>query len=345
MPDTPSISRRLVLGVLAGSALTGCSLRLENDAPLPGTKASPAPDTGPLRQIRTRLVAARDAAAADVEHRQDAQKALNLHREQLTRLDATLEGLGVKNLPRDATSSASASSTSAPSASSTPALGASHATTPATVAHRDSASSTASSSGAASSPSSSTPPNSTWTRAEAAWVSPATTTVLSHVSRASRPLAMAIAARSLACLAPLHVKAEWPDAMTVPADAAGELRRGLEAAIELQEWVAATTPLDGRADVTWRLDGLYAARSTVDAAGTSTASTTPTPPQHPASSSDAGARTRAALAHVVSACATGAAFAASPADVAGLLACWSHAVACLQQLGQGQGAFPGLSAG
>lgn len=86
-----TLSRRTLL---AGVTLTlaGCSLRLEKDAPLPGPKATAGSDTKPLEAVRDQLRGV--VASAEADNASWAHTSLGVHRSQLTRLDATLKGLG-----------------------------------------------------------------------------------------------------------------------------------------------------------------------------------------------------------------------------------------------------------
>lgn len=331
------VTRRTLLGAsfaVLGTSLAACSLRLEDDAPLPGPKASPAPDAGPLKAVRARLLTACEAAQHESTDAA-AKTAAGLHDTQLTRLDATLEGLGATPLPPVPT----ATSTAAPSPSSTGASpSAGGPTSPATA----SASTTRPTGATSPSPTSSAP--TAWTRAEASWTSSAALGDLTRVSQASRPLAMSIAARSLATLPSTTPAPEWPDALALHPSTAKAVSSPLAAAVAAQEWVAAKTPLLQREPLVPRLHWLYAATSLVDAADSTPASASPEPLRRFTDVAAANRFTQTALLNIISACAGAAATQLDVNQAAGLLYVWSNAVATAQSMGSTQGPFPGLAA-
>lgn len=324
--DHRPLARRTVLGALIAMPLAGCAVRFEDDAPLPGPKAKAAPDTKPLEQARVWLVDAMSAAEKETTHTAEASAAQTLHRQHLTRLDATLKGLGAKNLP-------SVTATSTPTASST--------TSPKPSAKASSSSSPAPPS-ASSSTSSTTGRTSAWTSAESVWATSRATDVIARVSATSRPLVMSIAAASLAAVTAVDVTPRWPSDITMPRTD-GTLLSALDAVIDALEWSAARTDPTKRDEVSAQLAWAYAARSRTQAAMPVGAGGKRQVWRSYTSQNDARNVARNAALGVTSAAAKDVKEARTGREAGGMLFAWSGAVSVARQLGDKPRPFPGLA--
>lgn len=126
MSERTRTSRRAVLLGLAGFGLTGCSIRLEKDAPrVPGVPTQKPPrDAAVLRELVRRLYTVRDAAQGDPRGKSAGLDAL--HEAQLDRVTKVAASGGIE-VPEPTASpspsatlpSATASSASAPATDST----------------------------------------------------------------------------------------------------------------------------------------------------------------------------------------------------------------------------------
>lgn len=324
--DRPSPARRTVLGALLLTPLAGCGLRLENDAPLPGPKAGPSRDVEPLTKVREWLAAAMSGAQTENEHHAQAVAAMALHRTQLPRLDATLEGLGAKDHPRVTPTDAPAAPASSSSSRST-----TSAAKPSTSAPPSAPPSSASPNGRAT----------TWTTAESIWATASAAQVLALLQTPSRMLAMSIAAASLASLTPAHITPHWPSDITMPTTD-GALLTALQSAIDALEWAAARTEITARTDVTAQLGWAYAARSLTEAAMPLDKGGRRPPWRAFTSLAQAHDVARKAALAVTSAAAKHAPSARTANETAGMLYVWSGAWGLATHLGERHRPFPGL---
>lgn len=321
-----ALARRTFVAAALTVPLAGCGLRLENDAPVPGPKAEPAPDTKPLEQVRAWLVEAMTAAERESVHHDEAAAAQKLHNAQLDRIDATLKGLGATALP---SATATGTPTASPKPSSTPSGTAS--TSPGQVP--PSASPSASSTGEPTA----------WTKAESVWATSQAAAVLQRVSANSRPVALAVAAASLAGLSPADITIRWPSTIAMPRTD-GTLLTSLESVIDALEWSAARTEATKREDVTAQLEWAYAARSITQGAMPASSAGARPPWRSYTTQQQAQDVARKAALGVVSAAAKASTSTRRPAEAAGLLSVWSGAAAVAAQLGEPLRPLPGLSA-
>lgn len=347
MTRPPHLTRRAALGLTILFGSSACGLRLEHDSPLPGPKASSAPDSRPLAAVRAHLVDTMAAASRETTYAHEAAAVQPLHREQLRRLDATLKGLDAKNLPSatatsDPSVTASASASAGASASGASSPGSS---TPASSAPEAAASGSPSpsksSSAAGGASTSSSPASTTWTKAEAAWSNADMCRTLAAVSSHSRPLVVAIAARGLAAL-PHDAPAAWPeDAAVQPGTT---MLAPIERLIDALEWLTATTAVDDRGDLPKLLRRLYASRSLIEAGDLAGSGKASDAAQRYASAAEARKAADTASQALASACASAASTTPSARHVAGLLDVWATAIAAQQFAGSTSAAFPGLAA-
>lgn len=323
-----ALARRTFVAAALVAPLAGCGLRLESDAPVPGPKAEPAPDTKPLEQVRAWLVEAMTAAERETIHHAQAGTAQKLHNAQLDRLDATLKGLGATTLP-------SVTATGTPSAPPTSSSSSTPASTPSSTPEQvpPSASPSASPTGESTS----------WTRAESVWAGAQAAVVLQRLSRNSRPVALAIAAASLASLRPADITVRWPSTIAMPRTD-GTLLASVEAVIDALEWSAARTKLSAREEITAQLEWAYAARSLTQAGMPAQAAGKRAPWRTYSTHAQAHDVARKAALGVVSGAAKVSSSTKSAHEAAGLLSVWSGAAAVAEQLGEPLRPLPGLSA-
>lgn len=327
MPDRRplDLTRRAALTAVL-LPLSACSLRLEDDAPLPGPKATAAADTSHLLEVRKSLVAAMHAAERETTFPTQARAAQTLHRSQLARLDATLAGLGAKNLPRVTATgdpvSPTPTRTRAASPTQTPPI--------------------PPSAGATATSTASTAPATAWIKSERAWAAERSLITLSQVDERSRPLAFAVAAAGLATVWPAKAEATWSSDIAMPSTRP-QLTAAVAEVVEALEWLAAKTPVDEREAATRRLTWAYAARSFAQA-GAATAQLSTPPVRRYTSPAKAQGIAANALRAVQAECVRSASAATTPQRAGGVLFTWSGAAAVAAELGVALGPFPGLAA-
>lgn len=345
LENGPSATTRRTLIVGASSLLlTGCSLRFQGNSHVPGPTATAPSDISPLQSVRAYLATTMTKCKAEETFAQQASATFTLHQQQLNRIDATLKGLGApaSALPPVQVTPAASSTTAVPTGPAS----AAKPTAPASTSHA-STSKMAHASSSSSSSTPSTPKPTAWTSAEFGWLGMVPT--FARISAHSRPLALSLAASSVASTMNTGLTTPWASSATIPADGSQALLSALAPAIAASEWLVAHTTGTARTPLANNVNWLYAARSMASASAAPASSGTPAPNATPApiwtfsSPADAQTMIRKALGNVLAACVNAAQSAANDHDCLGVLFIWTQATFELSKAGAHITAFPGLT--
>lgn len=324
--DQP-LSRRLVLTsglVVAVGTLTGCSVRLERDAPrVPGipTQAPPA-DTPAFQALVDQLSGT--IAALDGQSHPWAARLRSLHQQQQSALLAVGASAGMP-----LTAPTASQTPSAPVDTRTPTL-------PPALDSPPSARPTASPS---------TEPMSSAAPVEAAGVAGAAVRRALAVSTPNRPMFLAVAATQATAAGLLGGAVAWPLG-SLPAQVAASLVEDVRAAVFGMEVVAARTPVKDRDLVSRSLATMYAARSRVEAAAGAAAAPASNDYELPVRPTDAAAMQQLVqqlAANVVSGCAAQSLGPREVSPATALLHLWSDACSVLWTWGGTPAPFPGTT--